>query len=1088
MRRVAAAPVFVFSLVCCLTHPALAQEGSATLTGFIQDSSKAVIPGVKVTAIAANTNQRFEATTGKDGSYTIVSLPVGPYQMQIEKPGFKTILKDDLFLHTQDALEVNFQMAVGSTSETITVNGGAANDSPAVSLTVTRDFVEDTPLNGRSLQDLIALAPGVVSVPSGSGSGADAGLFSVNGQRGDANYYTVDGVAANTNAGGSASNVFSSTDARGLAGVMPAQTALGTTQSLVSLDDLQEFRIETSSYSAENGRQPGGQVQLTSRSGTNDLHGTLFDYLRNEAFDANAWVYNYYNLPRIPERQNDFGGTLGGPVTIPKIYNGRNKTFFFVNVEALRLLLPNFASIDVPTMQFRQLASSTIQPLLSALPLPNGANVGDQCAASLDPNYPNLPPNSPYGFSCSAVYNAGFDNPSHVTSPSVRLDEVVNSRLQLFARFTRTPSFSGCVNCNEVAGQGGTTNNNSHTWTIGSTWAISHSLTNETRLNWTYNAFINSSAPESIGGSVPYDSDLLLPTQYTSIGGSDTAGGSINYTYNNGNGNQDIQLPGYGSAIASVRQFNLVDSLSWTRGKHAIKFGGDLRRLQSLYSYQSYGVYEAFGTGSFESIEQGLTPFTAIFAGQPGSPTFTNFSLYAQDTWKLTSRVTLDLGVRWEFNPVPGASDGKYPLALTSSNLATAALATTGTPQYHTTYDNFAPRVGFAYRITPSQLHPLVVRGGYGIFYDTGQNMAATGYSGYPFSNQTILGPMPFPIPAADLAPPSLTGPLVPPYGPLQLNDPNLDLPYTHQWNLALSEGVSAHNTLTLSYVGSAGRRLLYTEFYYGSSASSVVSPNFTELQVTSNSASSNYNALQVQDQGYLAPGWRAIASYTWAHALDNASSDFNYSLPPTRGNADTDVRQLFNLASNYQVSGVRGGRVIRALASGWLLDETFTAQTGSPLSIYQSAYTVNYPAEYEGRVYPNLVPGVPIVLRGKAANAPFGWALNPAAFQPVQLNSDGSPVTQGDLSRNYVHGPGFWNFNSSFQRQFALTERLRFLFRTDAFNTFNHPNAGYIGTCLCNGPSFGKSFGYAATINSTSELYSTGSARSLQLSAKLQF
>jgi hypothetical protein len=235
MRRIAAA-LFVFTLICSLARLAPAQEGSATLTGFIQDPGKAVIPGVKVTAIDTATNQRYEATTGNDGSYTIVSLPVGPYQMQIEKPGFKTILKDDLFLHTQDALEINFEMAVGSTSETVTVNGATSNDNPAVSLTVDREFVENMPLNGESFQDLIQLAPGTADAPKSSNAAA-SGYYSVDGQRADSNNFTVDGVSANL---GGIEN-WASSQGGALAGSTPMQTAVGTTQGLASIDALQEF-------------------------------------------------------------------------------------------------------------------------------------------------------------------------------------------------------------------------------------------------------------------------------------------------------------------------------------------------------------------------------------------------------------------------------------------------------------------------------------------------------------------------------------------------------------------------------------------------------------------------------------------------------------------------------------------------------------------------------------------------------------------------------------------------------------------------------------------------------------------------------
>jgi hypothetical protein len=229
----------------------------------------------------------------------------------------------------------------------------------------------------------------------------------------------------------------------------------------------------------------------------------------------------------------------------------------------------------------------------------------------------------------------------------------------------------------------------------------------------------------------------------------------------------------------------------------------------------------------------------------------------------------------------------------------------------------------------------------------------------------------------------------------------------------------------------------------------------------------------------------KLIASYTWAHAIDNVSGDFEFGGPPVRGNSDFDIRHVFNLALNYQIPGAESNRLLRALSAGWALDGVFTAQTGRPVNVIQGFYQV-IPGSQTGQIHPDLVPGVPLVLRNVAGD-PFGWALNPAAFNPIPLNPDGSPVQQGDLPRNFVHGPAFWNLNSAVQRTFQITDRLHMLFRAEAFNIFNHSNASGPNSCLCEGSFFGLVSG-TASIGNLNGLYATGSARSFQLALKLQF
>jgi hypothetical protein len=316
-------------LILCFVAsvPAFAQTETATLSGVIQDPKGAVVPDVEVTATRIETGTAVTSKTNGAGIYVFTGLMPGHYHLMIRKPGFKEIAIKEFQLYVQDKLEQNFALEIGSVSETVTVEASAPllnTTDGSVGTVVDRHFVENIPLNGRSFQDLILLTPGVVTNnPQVGAGGGIRGEFSVNGQRTESNYYTVDGVSGNVGI-----SATSAATTAGPSGSVPAATALGTTQGLVSVDALEEFRVQSSTYSAENGRNPGGQFSLVTRSGTNQWHGVAFDYLRNNVFDANEWFNNYFDKPKPPERQNDFGGTLGGPALIPGVYNGKDKTFF----------------------------------------------------------------------------------------------------------------------------------------------------------------------------------------------------------------------------------------------------------------------------------------------------------------------------------------------------------------------------------------------------------------------------------------------------------------------------------------------------------------------------------------------------------------------------------------------------------------------------------------------------------------------------------------------------------------------------------------------------------------------------------------
>jgi hypothetical protein len=1043
------------ALLLCLPLRMAAQTGLATLSGTVTDPSGAVIAKASVTVTNEATNVAQKTQTNGAGVYVVPALPPGLYRMVVEHQGFKQIEVEDLELHTQDTISRNFVLPVGAASETIQVNGNrnSFDDSPAVSMTVDREFVENMPLNGQSFQDLIQLAPSTVSDGDGG--------YSINGLRTDSNIYTVDGVSANV---GGILNATSS-DAP-LSGAAPMQTALGTTQSLASVDSLQEFTIQTSGYTAEYGRSPGAQVQLTTRSGTNTIHGTLFDYFRNTDLDANSDFNDYFAYPKSAEHQNDFGGTVGGPAVVPRLYDGKDRTFYFFSYEGLRLLIPDSESEYVPTQAFRQWASPNVQPFLNAVPLPNGPVNSDGCTI----------PNTTTA--CDALFAYSFSNPNNLDNISVRLDHTLNTRLHTFLRYADTPS-SEATGAEAVRA----TAINTHSWTAGASAKLKASILDDLRFNYTRDGEEEVIGPKPVDGSVPFPRDLLIPAAYDSP-----------YAY----GQSVIFVPGtslrvngvYNGANSAQHQYQFVNSFSWTRGKHNTKFGVDWRRLAPTYSAQPYGNLTELR--SLTAIQQGFANLVEISASTPTAPVFHNLSAYAEDHWTALSRLSIDYGLRWEFNPPPGPANGEYPVVLTSDDLASATLAPLGTPPFKTHYDKFAPRIGFAWNAIPSDKHALTVRGGFGIFYDTAQTQIGNAYlSTYPF---VVTGPaqvgVPLPLSSSALTPPSSNVSLAPPYPFLgQLSSTTLTLPYTEQWTLSLDESLNPQNKLTVSYVGTNGRKLLFSDYFgsnpYGNAA-------FGQGFVfTNNASSSSYNALQVQDTGRVSRGLDVVASFTYAHALDNASEDDSDSAP-LWGNSDYDLRRVLNLALNYRMPEANGSRWFRVATNGWLLSNRFSAQSGNPLNITEDVAVL--PEGTEVQYFVDRVPNIPIYLHGSAADVggapvPGSWRLNSAAFAMVPTDpTTGNPIRQGTLGRNYVRSPSFWTLNASLQRTFPIHDELHLNFRADAFNILNHPNLGGVDTYLPDS-TFGQLLdGYTTLIGSANPLYAMGAQRSLQLSLKLQF
>jgi hypothetical protein len=447
--------VLVPVLTCALLIGAVRADELATVTGLVTDPSGKNVPGVTVIVTNLATNVSSSTVTNDVGIYRVSALQPGIYRVTLNKSGFKSVVKSNVELHVQDVASMNFQLEVGSVNETVTVTETSQvinTTDGTVSTVIDRQFADNLPMNGRSFQTLINLTPGVVLTAN---TGFDQGQFSVNGQRATANYWTVDGVGANIGISG----VY--TPSNGLSGSLGSVNAFGGTNSLVSVDALQEFRIQTSTFAPEFGRTPGGQISIATRSGTNQFHGSVFDYFRNDVLDANNWFNNYVlpadggPLPKARERQNDFGGTFAGPIL-------KDRTFFFFSYEGLRLRLPQTTLSDVPTLAARAAALPALQPFFNAFPLPTGAAVGAVGGAQ---------------------FNASYSNPATLDAYSIRVDHKISDKWTVFGRYNYSPSSLAERGVNDALDVIQNTPINTTTITAGATWVATPTITNDLRFN-----------------------------------------------------------------------------------------------------------------------------------------------------------------------------------------------------------------------------------------------------------------------------------------------------------------------------------------------------------------------------------------------------------------------------------------------------------------------------------------------------------------------------------------------------------------------------------------------------------------------------
>ncbi|HTA67302.1 MAG TPA: TonB-dependent receptor [Bryobacteraceae bacterium] len=993
-------------LICLAGGGALRAQQYTHISGVIVDASFSSVPDATVSVVNEDTGFHHAALSKSDGGYLISSLEPGVYKITVRKIGFRTMIRFGIRVNETQPARVDFKLVVGSLQETITVEGSPAllnSDDASVGTVVGADQIERLPLNGGALLGLLELTPGLIVTPATRG---EAGQFTVNGQRPNTHYFTVDGVSANSGVSGGGSA------AEATGGSLPGMTAFGSLDSLVAVGALQEMRVQTSTTGADFGRLPGAQISLTSRSGSNELHGSLADSFRNDALDANDWFANQHGDGRAPLRLQDFSAALGGPLW-------RNRSFFFASYEGLRMQQPFVWNVPVPSLGARDNSLPWAEPLLNMFPAPNGPELG----AGL------------------AEWTGGISRPARFDAGAIRLDHAFTSRLTGFARFSETPSTT----------QYGSDPINS----LGiSSRSITGGLTLRARPTLVFDLRLNASSANATsiwnqnGATLP-DCSIEPATEYFLH-----SPGICNYLVR-------FSIAGVGQVVSgsegwhSQSQYQISPSAIWNKGTHAIRFGADYLRLAPVRN-------DATGTLSIladtvPDLASSSNFWDATSPQQYKSAVVGEISAFVQDTWRVTPRLTMTYGLRWEISPAP------LLRGATSFDPATGQSQDVRRPTWPSTFTNFAPRFGIAYQLSSNGR--TVLRAGIGSYFDSSLSLATDLVNDGPLSVSN------FDSPRNGIAKAQLV------FGFM----PDLRLPLVKQWNASIEHAFDRNDIVTAGYVGSSGGNLIRREIGGPGSTNSSI------LALGTNHGESEYQSLQMQYRRRLASGLQALVSYAWAHSIDNSSTDAGLywagsglQLSQDRASSDFDVRHSITAGFSYDLPASTRAPMLRH----WALEGMFRARTGFPINILGADEFMG--VSFENVFRPDLVPGQPLWITDPSA--PGGHRINPAAFAVAP----GS--VQGDLGRNALNGFGMSQLDLAVRREFTLGEKRSIQLRIEAFNALNHANFADPTRFLAS-PLFGESssmlnlmLGAGSPGSGLAPIFQSGGPRSLQVTVRFRF
>jgi len=756
-------------------------------------------------------------------------------------------------------VDVPVQMSSNSVSGlvnyvTVTAASVTVQCSAGTQASVIEHALQDLPVQGRSFTTMLELVPGVVP------AGPNTTNVSVNGQRAGSNLFKLDGVSANFGSGESP-GVFAS-------GNMPALTASGGGNGIATLGATREVNIKSSAVPAEDGRVSGAQVEIVTQSGTNAFHGSVFHYFGNDALDANDWFANSRSLKQPAKRLNSFGGTLGGPIK-------KDQTFFFASYEGMRLRQPMVGITDVPSLAARV---GALRPFLDVFPVPNGAS-------------------RPDGF---AEFAASFANPARHDAGSISIDHQINNETWIRGRYhfadseatLRGPTGFSLNTLNRIQDR-------SQMITGSMTHTLSATAVIDLRANYSRSRVNGTYLLDDFGGAVVPDSPFPAAAVTFDLN-------SRNAAWMIGDEQSNLQ-----------RQFNLIGSVDNMRGNHALKYGGDYRRVSPSIDLRPSELNTLFD--GMDQVNTGVaTRINLLRFGDLQNPVFHNLSLFAQDDWRTTPRLTLTYGLRWELAPPP-STDGKAFAVDQVNDPTTLKLAPSRSSLWQTRFLNFAPRAGIAYELSDRGGRELLVRGGAGILYDLGQDRSGDIYA----------GSIPFVSASSGV--------------PLLAFNPQLKTPYVINWNVSLQQGLGYGQWLSAAYLGSSGKRLLHTETLLDQN------PDFDFLRVTTNRGKSNYDALQLKFERSFSDHLGTLVSYTFARSEDNLTDDSarrvviaGFDLRPS----DFDVRHQLTGAATYELPAPFSTGLGNKLFRNWALDSIFNARSARPLkfvSMFPTSLGVGY-------------------------------------------------------------------------------------------------------------------------------------------------
>ncbi len=1035
-------------LVACtvlLAGYGFGQTTTGSIFGTVTDQTGSVVANANVTATDVATGIARSAQSNASGNYLFPSVPAGDYTVTAQAKGFGTETLNGLHVDVNQSAEAPFKLTIGGESESVTVTSGTSlvdTRESQLGQTVDQKRIEDLPLNGRDVSSLVQLVPGITSYSGQSAGGNEYGTtFSVNGTRTNQDSFYLDGAF---------------------------DTSLFITGGdlLPNPDALQEFRLLTNNFDAEFGRFPGGVVNVITRSGGNAFHGSAYDYFRNSALN----LKNYFNTTITPLKQNQFGGTIGGPII-------HDKAFFFGSYEGLRIVTPTIIasnSLSTPTAaeatgNFSALNPSQYPMISPGVPYSCNGVAGVICPNLLDPVAQNILKSVPLADPATGL--TPQQSASGNTSANqylVRIDYQVTPSHQVSGTFFQ--SLSNNVNPNQGGNQilsysGGQTTDNQTNVAISDVWTISANKLNTFRPFYTLNHsnltnLYNNNTWGQLGSQIGLGA---LPATQPQI--------AINgyWTMGMGSGGPDD---------LHQQSFGAEDTFDWSLGNHSIKLGGSFfwNRYAEQGEYLGTGEATFTGQATGNALADFLLGKANTFRQNNGASHSLHEpapSLFAQDDWRITHRLTLDLGLRWEvYAPFSGQNNfGTFDPNVQSKRFPNAPLGllSSGDPGVpdgimKTQWTAFAPRVGFAYDLFGNGLTSL--RGGYGIFYAARAVSLTTNPEQQPFILDNTIDDIPNLVqpygPNADPFPyvVNLQNPTFHSGGTLSGLPPNASSPYAQEYNLTMEQQLGQSWGLRLAYVGSVSRKFYLSRDenapIYSPGASTTTdginarrpyepTPStyvFGAIVENDDANNASYNALQATLTHRFSHGFSLLASYVWSKSMDIASEDpSNITLTLSnqnnigadRGRSDYDVPQHFVASYLWDSPKVRRFGIIgQDVFSNWQLNGITTLSTGEPFTV-TSGVDSNLDGTLTDR--PNTV-GDPILPGGRSRTEKIHEFFNTAAFAQVPAG-----VPYGNTRRNSLIGPGLINTDFSGFKNIPAWKESYFQFRAEFFNLFNNVN-----------------------------------------------